>query len=94
MRKPRSAYNYLGRAADKKRGELLGMSFGTAQRQLQKAIVFSMAVAQLSRLLLPIFPAVNDCSFTPSGMVLPADTKKPEKPVTLKVTSQRPAVLL
>ena len=42
-RKPRSAYNYLARAADKKRGELLGMTFPTAQSRMQKALLFKLA---------------------------------------------------
>lgn len=43
MRKPRSTYNYLARAADKKRGELLGMKFPTAQRQMMKSVLFELA---------------------------------------------------
>jgi len=42
MRKPRSAYNYLWQEVDKKRKTLLGIPFGTAQRQLNKAIMFEL----------------------------------------------------
>lgn len=43
MQKPRSAYNYLWRAANKKRGELLGVPFGTGQRRLAKSIMYNLA---------------------------------------------------